>query len=35
MTIGHVNQAQFDDTVANIEAVLRAGPGAGNAASAG
>jgi aryl-alcohol dehydrogenase-like predicted oxidoreductase len=35
MTIGHVNQAQFDDTIANIEAVLRDGPSAGSAARAG
>jgi aryl-alcohol dehydrogenase-like predicted oxidoreductase len=35
MTIGHVSQAQFDDTVANIEAVLRAGPSAESAARAG
>ena len=28
MTIGHVSQAQFDDTVANIEAVLKATPSA-------
>jgi len=27
MTIGHVSSAQFDDTVASIESLLKAGPG--------
>jgi len=35
MTIGHVSAAQFDDTVANIEAVLKASPRAATTVSAG
>lgn len=33
MTIGHVSSAQFDDTVASIEALLKAGGGVGQAAT--
>jgi aryl-alcohol dehydrogenase-like predicted oxidoreductase len=35
MTIGHVSSAQFDGTVSNIEAVLKAGGGDGRAAVSG
>lgn len=35
MTIGHVSAAQFDDTVANIEASLKAGAASAPAVSAG